>query len=163
MDINKLNKWADLLLDTGKRNNLINFKDTKMGTVEVVSPNFDDLFSKVGHSTNFEVYDPKLNDDDDEEFVDDTQQENDIKEYRISKEDYINVYEHRLKKNNQILIFNTLNNPIKALQNIAKKAKTAIEETGVNIAYMAFGFIKWTESETSQYAMSALSYLHLYQ
>lgn len=89
MDINKLNKWADLLLDTGKRNNLINFKDTKMGTVEVVSPNFDNLFLKVGHSTNFEVYDPKLNDDEDEEFVDDTQQENDIKEYRISKEDYI--------------------------------------------------------------------------
>ena len=28
----KLQKWADLLLDTGKRNNLINFKDTKLRT-----------------------------------------------------------------------------------------------------------------------------------
>ena len=47
MDIDKLNKWADLLLDTGKRNNLINFKDAKMGTVEIVSPDFDTLFSKA--------------------------------------------------------------------------------------------------------------------
>ena len=47
MNIDKLNKWADLLLDTGKRNNLINFKDTKGATVEVVSPDFYTLFSKA--------------------------------------------------------------------------------------------------------------------
>ena len=35
MDTKKLDKWADLLLDTGKRNNLINFKDTRASTVEV--------------------------------------------------------------------------------------------------------------------------------
>lgn len=36
MDTKKLDKWADLLLDTGKRNNLINFKDTRASTVEVL-------------------------------------------------------------------------------------------------------------------------------
>lgn len=61
MDIDKLNKWADLLLDTGKRNNLINFKDTKMGTVEVVSPDFGTLFYKAEHSASLEVYDPNSN------------------------------------------------------------------------------------------------------
>ena len=72
MDIDKLNKWADLLLDTGKRNNLINFKDAKMGTVEIVSPDFDTLFSKAEHLATFEVYDPKLDDEeDDEEWEDD--------------------------------------------------------------------------------------------
>ncbi len=35
MDAKKLDKWADLLLDTGKRNNLINFKDLRVSTVEV--------------------------------------------------------------------------------------------------------------------------------
>ena len=67
MDIDKLNKWAELLLDTGKRNNLINFKDAKMGTVEIVSPDFDTLFSKAEHSATFEVYDPKLDDEEDDE------------------------------------------------------------------------------------------------
>ena len=38
MDIKKLDSWAEQLLDTGKRNNLINFKDTKSSSVEVVVP-----------------------------------------------------------------------------------------------------------------------------
>lgn len=65
------------------------------------------------------------------------------------------MYEHRLKKSGQVLIYNSFVNPIRALRNIGKKAKTAIEETGVNIAYMAFGFIHWTENENSQYVMRA--------
>ena len=158
MDIDKLNKWADLLLDTGKRNNLINFKDTKMGTAEVVSPNFDTLFSKAEHSTIFEVYDPKLDDEDDEEIDDllhatkqlESEQEESCSEKRISKEEYLELYERRLKKNTQILIYNAYVNPIRALRNIEKKAKTALEETGVHIAYMAFGFINWMENENSQ-------------
>lgn len=63
MDSNRLDKWADLLLDTGKRNNLVSFKDIKMGTVEVVVPDLDTLFSKVEHATSLEVYDPQLGDD----------------------------------------------------------------------------------------------------
>ena len=63
MDSDKLNKWADLLLDTGKRNNLINFKDSKSGTVEIVSPDFDTLFAKVEHAASLEVFDPKLSDE----------------------------------------------------------------------------------------------------
>ena len=163
MDIDKLNKWADLLLDTGKRNNLINFKDTKMGTVEVVSPDFGTLFYKAEHSASLEVYDPKIDDEEDEEvneIVEDTEsikdeQEDNIRGKRISKEDYMEMYEHRLKKSGQVLIYNSFVNPIRALRNIDKKAKTAIEETGVNIAYMAFGFIHWTENENSQYVMRA--------
>jgi len=40
IDTSKLNKWADLLLNTGKRNNLINFKDSKTATAEVIYPDF---------------------------------------------------------------------------------------------------------------------------
>lgn len=47
MDTKKLDRWASLLLDTGKRNNLVNFKDTKASTVEIISPNPDELFTKV--------------------------------------------------------------------------------------------------------------------
>lgn len=152
MDYEKLNKWADLLLDTGKRNNLINFKDTKLGTVEVVFPDFVSLFLKAEHSATFEVYHPKL--DDDEKIIESTVQD-DQKENFISKEEYVKMYGHCLKKNGQILIYNPFVNPIWALQNIRKKSKTAIEEMGVNIAYMTFGFIHWTENENSQNVMRA--------
>ncbi|MDE7452836.1 MAG: DUF4011 domain-containing protein, partial [Clostridia bacterium] len=145
MDTERLSKWADLLLDTGKRNNLINFKDSKQGTAEIVAPDFNTLFEKAEHSAVFEVYDPKLDTDEDEL---DISEEGEQQE-RQSRQSYISTYEDRLKRN-QILLFNVANKPIQALKNIGRKAKTALEETGVNIAYIAFGFIHWTESDSSQ-------------
>ena len=55
MNTKKLDKWAELLLDTGKRNNLINFKDRKAMTVEVLSPSSDVLFEKIDGSASFEA------------------------------------------------------------------------------------------------------------
>ncbi len=150
MDTERLSKWADLLLDTGKRNNLINFRDAKLGTVEIVAPDYNTLFQRTEHSAVFEVYDPKLDDDEDEL---DTDEDNEQQE-RQSKQSYIATYAGRLKRN-QILVYNVANKPIHALKNIGKKARTAIEETGVNIAYIAFGFIHWTESDSSQIEMRA--------
>ena len=66
MDTKKLDKWADLLLDTGKRNNLINFKDTRTSTVEVLLPSSDVLFEKVDGTASFEVFDPKIVEEDDD-------------------------------------------------------------------------------------------------
>lgn len=60
MDAKKLDKWADLLLDTGKRNNLINFKDLRVSTVEVLAPSSDVLFKILDSSTAVEVFDPKI-------------------------------------------------------------------------------------------------------
>ena len=150
MNEEKLSKWAELLLDTGKRNNLIHFRDTKMGSVEILSPDFVTLFNHAEHSATFEVYDPKLEDD---EELDATENGNRNEKY-LSKNDYLLAYEKKLKKQ-QILVYNTLNKPISALKNISKRAKTAVEETGVNIAYIAFGFIHWTEKETTGSVMRA--------
>ena len=62
----KLDRWIEKLLDTGKRNNLINFKDAKYTTAELVVPSVEEVFSKceVGHT--FDVYDPKIEDEFDE-------------------------------------------------------------------------------------------------
>ena len=155
MDIDKLNKWANLLLDTGKRNNLISFKDSKATSVELVSPDFDTVFLNAGHGAVFEVYDPKLENED---------EPLDVRAFSglygdtrriIEREEYISLYEPRLKRNNQILVYNQSPNPISALKNIASRAKTAIEERGVNIAYIAFGFINWTEAEKPDHIIKA--------
>ena len=66
MDAKKLNKWADRLLDTGKRNNLINFKDTKNVTAEILLPEMDVLFEKLTGMTTYEVFDPQIIDRDEE-------------------------------------------------------------------------------------------------
>ena len=59
----KLDRWADKLLDTGKRNNLISFRDTKGGTAEVLSPDPESIFLKCSVGRVFEVFDPKLPED----------------------------------------------------------------------------------------------------
>ena len=60
MDKKKLDKWTELLLDTGKRNNLISFKDTKASTAEVLYPEANVLFDKMDARVCLELFDPKI-------------------------------------------------------------------------------------------------------
>ncbi len=154
MDTKKLDKWADLLLDTGKRNNLINFKDTRTSTAEVLLPSSDALFEKIDGSTSLEVFDPKMieRDDESEEFSEPEQLQIEPPEETDTlsgKAAFLTQYSGKIKKQNQILLYNAATNPLTAVKNIDKKAREFIEETGVNVAYMAFGFIHWKESDSS--------------
>jgi len=146
MDKKKLERWAEQLLDTGRRNNLVSFKDTKASTLEVVFPDAAELFEKVGGSSLYEIFDPKISETDDDLYNADS----DIEETdrRYNREEYIAKYSDRLRKT-QILAYSSYINPITSLKNIDKKAKSTIEETGVNVAYLAFGFVHWKEHEES--------------
>ena len=162
MDTKKLDRWASLLLDTGKRNNLVNFKDTKASTVEIILPSPDELFTKVESSASFEVFDPQIADDEDEDyseesFASDENQDEKGKpavQEKLNRQEYIDTYGTRIK-NNQILLFNPNVNPVNALKNIDKKAREHLEETGVNVAYIAFGFIHWKERADSSFVYRA--------
>ena len=147
MDIDKLNKWANLLLDTGKRNNLINFKDSASSSAEIVLPSAQILFKAIDDNFQLTVFDPKIDDSDEPK-------ENGQKEHNIvdinARERYISKYSSRIKNQKQLLVYNGSANPITALRNINKKSRAFIEETGVNVVYIAFGFIHWNESESAQ-------------
>lgn len=160
MNTNKLNKWADLLLDTGKRNNLVNFKDTRTSTVEVLLPSSETLFEKIDEAASFEVYDPKIIEEDDKEgnfepehLCIETPKE--ISTSSSGKVAFLAKYSGKIKRKNQILLYNAATNPLTAIRKIDKKAREFIEETGVNVAYMAFGFIHWQESDSSSYVFRA--------
>lgn len=156
MDTKKLDKWADLLLDTGKRNNLINFRDTRASTVEVLLPTADVLFDKIDGDTTFEVFDPKIIEDDDSEYgVQNEQLQMEASETQNGKVAFLAQYSAKMKRQNQLLLYNAAINPLTAVRNIDKKAREFIEETGVNVAYMAFGFIHWKESDSSSYVFRA--------
>lgn len=146
MNNKNLEKWAQLLLDTGKRNNLINFRDSKLSTVEVVCPDFNTFFEKISNGNTFEVFDPKKDDFDEYYFEED---DNDTKDEYVSKEDYIKRYQSKLKKSSALL-YNFSNKPLASLKNIMKRGRLAIEETGVNVIYFAFGFMHWYEEEDTK-------------
>ena len=159
MDTKKLDKWADLLLDTGKRNNLINFKDTRTSSVEVLLPSSDTLFEKVDGTIVFEVFDPKIADDDEPEESSDPEQlqieSPEAPDASRGKAAFLAQYSGKIKQQNQVLLYNAATNPLTAVKNINKKAREFVEETGVNVAYMAFGFIHWKESASSNYVFHA--------
>ena len=147
MNKQKLDKWAELLLDTGKRNNLINFHDAKAVSAEILKPDFAALFDKATNAATLEVFQPTAADKDKNAEL--------ATDEFLTKERYVETYAPKLKKGNQILVYNGQTNPLTALKNIDKRARTAIEETGVNIAYMAFGFIDWKEQRSSDNTFAA--------
>lgn len=155
MDNKKLVRWAQQLLDTGKRNNMINFRTTKASTAEVVYPSGEEFFNKCLSASSFEIYDPRIVDDeDDEEAVYSANSSNDETQETISadkmyKKDYLALYSSKIRKANQVLVYAKTPNPITAIKNIDKKARDFLEETGVNVAYIAFGFVRWKENENS--------------
>ena len=47
LDIKKIEYWEHQLLDLGKRNKMINYRETKRTTIKLVEPSFSDLFKRL--------------------------------------------------------------------------------------------------------------------
>ncbi len=122
----KLEAWKNKLLDTGKRNRLINYRDTKRSSLRINKPQIYDLWD------SFVINNQPL----EFPYVDEERAESESEE------------------SNEVNYSVITNQPIKEQQRtlriIREKAKTAMEEQGVNILYLSFGFIKWTESGNSE-------------
>lgn len=129
----RIENWKKKLLDLGKRNRLINYRETKRSNLKITLPEIDELYRRlVVDEESLEF--PYLLDDEDEEFKGDarnTTASGDIQTNRSIKE---------LQK---------------TLRNLRDKAKTAIEEQGVNILYLSFGFLKWKESNDSEQTLAS--------
>ena len=155
MDNEKLEKWAQKLLDTSKRNNMINFKASKTLGAEVVYPDGETFFNKCISKSTFEIYNPLVEDldtDDETEIVAGLVEDNTndaVNNDKLGKNEYIALYSHKINQDNQILVYSQSLNPIDTIKRIHKKSKESLEETGNNFAHMAFGFIHWKEQEDS--------------
>lgn len=147
MDTKKLDKWADLLLDTGKRNNLINFKDTRASTVEVLLPSSDVLFEKVDGTASFEVFDPKIVEEDGdseescapeqlqigtpEEFSEPDQLQIEMSEKSDvsgGKAAFLAQYSGKIKRQNQILLYNATTNPLAAVKTLIRRHGSSLKK-----------------------------------
>ena len=49
-------KWCDKLLDTGKGNRLINYKDSKLRTIDILEPDYETVFSKISSGQTLSFY-----------------------------------------------------------------------------------------------------------
>lgn len=122
----KLEAWKNKLLDLGKRNRLINYRDTKRSNLRIKIPQIFDLWDSLVVNENPLEF-PYI----DEEAMD--------FENEDSNDNFYSVITNQTIKEQQ-----------KTLRSLREKAKTAVEEQGVNILYLSFGFLKWKESINSE-------------
>lgn len=154
MDTKKLDRWASLLLDTGKRNNLVNFKDTKASTVEIIMPTPEELFDRVESSSSFEVFDPQITDDEDEDYrdehtvdADSGEEENQEKQKKLNRQGYISTYaKYFLNQGYQV----------DAVDGSEKICKAASEYVGIPVRNMLFQELDETEKYDGIWACSSI-------
>lgn len=129
----KLNKWAALLLDTGKRNPLISFKGSKTRTLEILTPSSHEVFDLLmGGRSELEVAVPP---------------QHDSSCHALTRED---ARSQVVLRKGQVLAFAPVKDVRDTLRSVMKSAQEHLDETGVGVAYLAFGFLHWSESDDSQ-------------
>ncbi len=120
----KYDSWKNKLLDLGKRNRLLNYRDTRVSTMQIISPDCYSLWEMFVQNEKPLVF-PYA-----DEFSPDSE-------------------ETELKSN--VITNKSIPDTQKTLRNLRNKARTAVEEQGINVLYLSFGFLKWKESENSDY------------
>ena len=117
----KYQSWQDKLLDLGKRNKLLYYyKKSSRSALTITEPEFDLLYEKFVKNENTLIFER------------DEQNESNNSVSRGNVKTNISVAETN-----------------RVLRNLRQKSKIAMEEQGVNILYLSFGFLHWTESENS--------------
>ena len=136
----QLEYWKDRLLDMSRRNRLLFFKVTKASTAEITHPLPSALFDRlVVKGKDLEFCLPQqlaLFDED------------------ADKEETVPV--PRELKANEIGVRQTDRELTRVLYNLRSRATTAREEQGVNVLYLAFGFLRWSEAQNEEFALAPL-------
>ncbi|MFA9423180.1 MAG: DUF4011 domain-containing protein, partial [Sedimentibacter sp.] len=130
----KIELWKKRLLDLGKGNRLINFKENKRSSIKITSPCLGDAFNMIvieEKSLNFSYPLKSV-----------------VNENSEEQGDFLVEGEIRTNQ--------TINEQQGILKSIKAKSKTSIEEQGINTLYLTFGMIKWSESDNDEIISSPL-------
>ena len=128
----KIKYWEHQLLDLGKRNRMISYRETKRSTLKLIEPTFEDLFQRLAINEETLTFQRSVD------------RETDIRVFSIlslleNLSSPLPVTIGDIKTEESIL------ERQKALKNIRSKARLSMEEQGTNILYLSFGFIEWKD------------------
>ena len=126
----KLDTWKNKLLDMGKRNRLLNYRDTRRSNLRIIVPGIYDLWNSFVTNEQPLKF-PRVDEDENQQLS--------LEEKQLPATDPNSVQTNQSPKEQQ-----------RTLRNLRSKAKTFMEEQGVNVLYLSFGFLRWTESDHSK-------------
>jgi very-short-patch-repair endonuclease len=122
----KITVWKNKLLDLGKRNRLLNYKETKRSSLQILAPDCISLWKSF------------------------------VQDEKPLEFPYYDEFSIELEESSYSVQTNqTIKEMQKTLRSLRDKAKTANEEQGTNILYLSFGFLKWRETANSDYTYSS--------
>ena len=132
----KYEYWQNQLLDLGKRNRMINYRETKRATLKLIEPKFEELFKRVAI------------DEEELTFQSPIDKNSDIRTYSVlslleSLSCPIPVNIGDIKAEGSIL------ERQKTLKQLRSKSRLALDEQGTNILYMVSGFVEWREKNNA--------------
>lgn len=130
----KIGRWKRELLDTGKRNKMINYRETSRSTLKILEPSLEELFNKLAISEKSLTFQKPINKD------------TDYRTYAFLS--LLETLSYSLPVHvGDIKADGTIVEREKTLKNLRSKTKLAREEQGTNILYLSFGFILWRETD----------------
>lgn len=128
----KIDRWKKELLDTGKRNKMINYRETKRATLKILEPGATELFNQLAVSEKTLTFQRPISKD------------SDFRTYAMLS--LLETLSYSLPVHvGDIKAEGTVMEREKTLKNLRSKTKLAQEEQGTNILYLSFGFILWRE------------------
>ncbi|MCL2851345.1 MAG: DUF4011 domain-containing protein [Firmicutes bacterium] len=151
MDAN-FEKWCERLLDAGKSNKLVNYKDSKLRNIDVVVPDLKKVFDKIKNGSRLAFFDvDKFIKEKTKELEKESKKQIDEEESEVlalSKTFVVDEVSPMLRQA-EILAYKKGVSLRKILGTLRKLARDSLDEKGLNILYMAFGFLRWRESNDS--------------
>ena len=130
----KIDYWEHQLLDLGKRNKMINYRETKRATLKISEPSISILFQRLA------VKEEKLT------FKKAIDKDTDIRVFSILSL-LENLSAPLTVTTGDIGTESSVQETLKTLKHLRSKSRLALEEQGTNILYLSFGFIEWKDGK----------------
>ncbi len=128
----KMDRWKKELLDTSKRNKMINYRESKRQTLKILEPGPTELFNQLAVSEKTLTFQRPISKD------------SDFRTYSMLA--LLETLSYSLPVHvGDIKAEGTVMEREKTLKNLRAKTRLAQEEQGTNILYLSFGFILWRE------------------
>ncbi len=128
----KYQHWQNQLLDLGKRNKMIQFRETKRATLKLLEPSFEEMFDRIV------LQEEELS------FQRPIDRNSDVRTYSVLA--LLESLSSPIEVNiGDIKADGTLVDRQKTLKQLRSKSKLALDEQGTNILYMVAGFVEWRE------------------
>ncbi len=145
----KLLAIVNQLLDLGKRNRLLNYRDTGLKTLKLLNTNVDEIFRGIKDHKEYTFFNA-------DSYVNQI-----LNDFKVDPEDPSSlreldrrVYEATspLLEKNVLLAYKRSYAQDKVLKGLMKEFKTSITEKGINSLYLSFGFVHYVEEDVEYLA-----------